>query len=51
MGVKSHSHGSKDNRTLVISRKIDLRELLTELKEMGGSTEKYELIDPTGAVD
>ncbi|XP_015513697.1 NF-kappa-B-repressing factor [Neodiprion pinetum] len=46
MGVKSHSHGPKDARTLVISRKIDLFELVAELKEMGGSTEKYELIIP-----
>lgn len=50
MGVKSHSHGPKDARTLVISRKIDLLDLVAELKEIGGTTEKYELIDPLESV-
>ncbi|XP_012267761.2 NF-kappa-B-repressing factor isoform X2 [Athalia rosae] len=51
MGVKSHSHGPKNARTLVVSRKIDPAELVEELKESGGITEKYELIYPTKAMD
>lgn len=46
MGLKSHSYGSKEQRKLVISRKIDLRDLVIELKSLGGSTDKYELIKP-----
>lgn len=47
MGLKSQSHGPKTQRTLVISRKIDPKELVGELQEIGGSTDKYELISPT----
>ena len=47
LGLKSHSYGPKDQRTLVISRKIDVRNLVDELKSLGGITSKYELIEPT----
>ncbi|XP_076244355.1 NF-kappa-B-repressing factor [Calliopsis andreniformis] len=47
MGLKSHSYGPKNQRTLVISRKIDIRDLVEELKNFGGATSKYELIEPT----
>ncbi|EFN80210.1 NF-kappa-B-repressing factor [Harpegnathos saltator] len=47
MGLKSRSHGPSNQRKLVISRKIDIRSLVEELKSLGGSTEKYELIEPT----
>lgn len=47
MGLKSHSYGPKNQRTLVISRKIDVRDLVEELKSLGGVTNKYELIEPT----
>nr|XP_003699363.2 PREDICTED: NF-kappa-B-repressing factor [Megachile rotundata] len=47
LGLKSHSYGPKDQRTLVISRKIDVRDLVNELKSLGGVTNKYELIEPT----
>lgn len=47
MGLKSQSYGPKTQRTLVISRKIDPKELVAELQAVGGSTDKYELISPT----
>ncbi|KAL2749484.1 NF-kappa-B-repressing factor isoform X1 [Vespula maculifrons] len=47
MGLKSHSYGPKDQRKLVISRKVDIRDLVIELKTLGGSTDKYELIKPS----
>ena len=47
MGLKSQSYGPKTQRTLVISRKIDPKELVRELQAVGGSTDKYELINPT----
>ncbi|XP_076633380.1 NF-kappa-B-repressing factor [Colletes latitarsis] len=47
MGVKSHSYGPKAQRTLVVSRKIDVRDLVEELRGLGGVTNKYELIEPT----
>lgn len=47
LGLKSHSYGPKDQRTLVISRKVDVRDLVNELKSLGGITNKYELIEPT----
>lgn len=47
MGLKSHSYGPKDKRTMVVSRKIDTRDLVEELKSLGGVTTKYELIEPT----
>lgn len=47
LGLKSHSYGPKTNRTLIISRKIDPLDLVSELLELGGSTEKYQLIEPT----
>ncbi|KZC14465.1 NF-kappa-B-repressing factor [Dufourea novaeangliae] len=47
MGLKSNSYGPKKERTLVVSRKIDIRDLVEELKSLGGVTSKYELIEPT----
>lgn len=47
LGLKSHSYGPKDKRTLVVSRKISAQELVEELKTLGGATDKYELIKPT----
>lgn len=47
MNLKSRSYGSVNQRKLVISRKIDIRNLVDELKSLGGVTEKYELVEPT----
>lgn len=47
MGLKSRSHGPSNQRRLIISRKIDIRSLVEELKSLGGTTEKYELLEPT----
>lgn len=47
MGLKSRSYGATDQRKLIVSRKINIRTLVTELKTLGGVTEKYELIEPT----
>ncbi|XP_033342810.2 NF-kappa-B-repressing factor [Megalopta genalis] len=47
LGLKSHSYGPKNQRTMVVSRKIDVRDLVEELKSFGGVTSKYELIEPT----
>lgn len=46
MGLKSRSYGATDQRKLIVSRKIDVRTLVSELKSLGGVTEKYELIEP-----
>lgn len=46
MGLKSRSYGSTDQRKLIVSRKIDVRTLVRELKSLGGITEKYELMEP-----
>ncbi|XP_014215135.1 NF-kappa-B-repressing factor-like [Copidosoma floridanum] len=46
IGLKSQSYGPKSQRILTISRKIHPRELVKELLELGGVTEKYELIEP-----
>lgn len=48
LGLKSQSYGPKTSRTLMISRKVRPVELLYELLELGGSTDKYQLIEPTG---
>ena len=48
LGLKSQSYGPKSQRTLTISRKINAQELVNELISLGGSTEKYQLIEPTG---
>lgn len=47
MNLKSRSYGSTNQRRLVISRKIDMRSLVDELKNLGGVTEKYVLVQPT----
>ncbi|KAL6436504.1 hypothetical protein ACFW04_004766 [Cataglyphis niger] len=46
MGLKSRSYGTTDQRKLIVSRKIDVRTLVRELKSLGGVTEKYELMEP-----
>ncbi|EZA61332.1 NF-kappa-B-repressing factor [Ooceraea biroi] len=48
MDLKSRSYGPTDKRKLIVSRKIDARTLLRELKSLGGATEKYELVEPAG---
>lgn len=48
LGLKSHSYGPKCQRTLVVSRKIDPLDLVEELKSLGGDTNKYQLLEPTG---
>ncbi|XP_033189572.1 NF-kappa-B-repressing factor [Bombus vancouverensis nearcticus] len=48
LGLKSHSYGPKNERTLIVSRKIDPQDLVEELKNFGGNTNKYQLIEPTG---
>lgn len=48
LGLRSHSYGPKNERTLVVSRKIDPQDLVEELKNFGGNTNKYQLIEPTG---
>ncbi|KAG7197024.1 hypothetical protein KM043_017558 [Ampulex compressa] len=47
MGLKSHSYGRKNQRKLVISRKLNIWDLVAKLKSQGGVTDKYELIEPT----
>ncbi|XP_012532235.1 NF-kappa-B-repressing factor [Monomorium pharaonis] len=46
MGLKSRSYG-KDQRKLIVSRKINTLGLIKELISLGGATDKYELIKPT----
>ncbi|KAJ8683904.1 hypothetical protein QAD02_019696 [Eretmocerus hayati] len=48
IGLKSQSYGPKSQRIMTISRKVDHRTLVNELIEMGGVTEKYQLIEPLG---
>jgi len=45
--LKDASHGKGDQRYLVLSRKRRPKQLLEFLLEMGGSTDKYDLIPPT----
>ncbi|XP_058800972.1 NF-kappa-B-repressing factor [Phymastichus coffea] len=47
LGLKSQSYGPKSERTLTISRKINPRELVNELIQLGGATDKYQLVEPT----
>lgn len=46
MGLKSRSYG-KDQRKLIVSRKVNIWSLVRELTQLGGVTEKYELVQPT----
>ncbi|XP_011305909.1 NF-kappa-B-repressing factor-like [Fopius arisanus] len=48
-GLKSHSRGGKDQRTLLISRKVNPKDLVDELLDIGGTSGKYELKAPTGS--
>lgn len=45
MGLKSCSYSSEQK--LVILGRINIRNLFEELKSLAGTTEKYELIEPT----
>ncbi|XP_034935843.1 NF-kappa-B-repressing factor [Chelonus insularis] len=47
LGLKSQSHGPKNQRTLCISRKIKPSDLISELIEIGGHSEQYTLKSPT----
>lgn len=47
MGLKSQSHGTKDQRTLLITRKLEPSDLVKELLKIGGITDKYILKAPT----
>ncbi|KYN31067.1 NF-kappa-B-repressing factor [Trachymyrmex septentrionalis] len=46
MGLKSRSQG-KDQRKLIVSSKVNIWSLVRELNNLGGVTEKYELVKPT----
>lgn len=48
LGLKSRSYGRADQRRLIVSRKINVQSLLIELKKVGGASERYELVEPTG---
>lgn len=47
MGLKSRSYGPTNQRKLIVSRKVDVRTLVKELKKLGGDSENYELVEPT----
>ena len=46
--LKTKSYGRNENRHLVISKKKDMWQMLEQLLRSGGSTERYDLIKPTG---
>jgi len=46
LGLKSRSFGKGEERFLTISRKTDVRKLISELLSRGGQNEKYELVPP-----
>ncbi|XP_011876902.1 PREDICTED: NF-kappa-B-repressing factor [Vollenhovia emeryi] len=45
IGLKSRSYG-KDQRRLIVSRKVNIRNFVEKLNSLGGVTEKYELVKP-----
>lgn len=45
-GLKSVSYGKDADRQLVISRKKTPWEIVEEVKQAGGSTDKYDLVLP-----
>ena len=47
IGLRSKSFGKNEDRFITISRKFDAQQLIDELIQRGGSTEKYDLIAPT----
>ena len=47
LGLRSKSFGKKEDRFITIARKFDAQQLIDELIQRGGSTEKYDLIAPT----
>jgi len=47
LGLRSKSFGKNEDRFITISRKFDAQQLIDELIQRGGSTEKYDLIAPT----
>jgi len=46
--LKTKSYGKNEDRHLVISKKKDMWQMLEQLLRSGGSTERYDLIKPTG---
>jgi hypothetical protein len=46
--LKTRSYGKDGNRHLVVSKKRDMWETLEQLLRSGGSTERYDLVKPTG---
>merc|ERR1711874_936898 len=46
LGLKSKSFGKNEDRFITIARKFDAQQLIDELIQRGGSTEKYDLIAP-----
>jgi hypothetical protein len=47
--LKTKSYGKEGNRHLVISKKRDVWQMLEQLLRNGGSTERYDLVMPTGS--
>ncbi len=46
LGLKTHSHGSGDERFLVASRKRTANQLFNHIIQSGGETSKYVLLEP-----
>jgi hypothetical protein len=46
--LKTKSYGRDEDRHLVISKKRDVWQMLEQLLRNGGSTERYDLVKPTG---
>lgn len=51
MGLESRNRGSHNQQELIISRKLNILSLVEELKSLGGTTKKYELIKPINLND
>lgn len=45
-GLKSISYGKDENRQLVVCRKKTPWQIVQEVQDAGGSTDKYDLIPP-----
>lgn len=50
LGLKTHSHGSGNNRYLAVSRKRTARQLFSYVMQSGGETAKYELLPPGSVI-
>jgi hypothetical protein len=48
MKLKTKSYGRDEDRHLVISKKRDVWQMFEQLLRSGGSTERYDLVKPTG---